>query len=146
MVTSNENRVRIVQGLYPGQVNCVVASEALLLGQLPSAVRDSLSELNDVQLQNQTVELGDCRTEPAGCEPTKAMCLGKCRPSFGVHQPNGRNAIGCIPQAGGSERAWLVDNEWEHCRRVEIGDHRRCSAIRSLTRSLLSIRLADRER
>ena len=121
------------------EVNGIVASESVALGQLGGVGDEARGDLYEIKLADQLVEFGSrvCVlparevSAPGGCRQRSSR--------LDDDETSRSDNICGLPDRFGTIGTVLGDHQFDERRRVDVGDHlddqRRCSVTRSLTGS-----------
>ena len=105
-----------------------------MFGQYGCSPHQWAVDIDHIELPPQLVDLLDCRSVRRPAEPPRSPASGKRRPALHVAEHRRSNSIiARVPHRTSPIRAGLFDDQLHEHRRVDVGDHRRCSATRSLT-------------
>ena len=125
LVPGHHDEVWIAHSMRGREVYSVVAPKTVRLCQLPCVASERIVDLNEIELFVSPVELVHRGPDLARCQSSEAVRPCESRATLGIHESGADNAVGAIPQRGGSSRAGL-DNEQRHdCGRIEVCDHLR---------------------
>src|SRR5690606_19400462 len=127
-----------------GEVDGVVATETLRVGQCGGMPDEALVDVNAIDLAVQHLELFDKPCVGSPVQAAKPTGVAQRCTRLGVEEPDGGHMPSLVPEPSCGGGTLLFDQEPYERRRVEVGDHRRCSATSSLTDFDTSTRLTGR--
>ncbi|HSH59501.1 MAG TPA: hypothetical protein VK988_07645 [Acidimicrobiales bacterium] len=108
-----------------GEVDRVIAPKTVPFGELTCTPSKLVIDLDEVQLAVSIAELFNGDSKMARRQPTEAVCLGQSRTPFGIDESGTDHAFGGVPKVPGTFGSGLCDEQGNHGRCIEIGDHRR---------------------
>ena len=126
------------------QVDRVVALPPVELGQLGRVQDEVFGDLDERELLHECVELLSSPPVLTSGESAAPAGGGQCCPTFDDDERGGDELVSGVPDRSCSVRACFFDQQPEQGRRVDVGDHRRWSAARSLTGPFALMRVAGR--
>jgi hypothetical protein len=115
------------------QMDCVVAAQAELGGEVSGAAAEFVVDTDRSQLGVEILESRDCLGVGLPTESTLPLGRAKSGPSLGVGEDAGRWLVATRPELSGAIRSGLDDNELDQRRGVPVDDQLRCSDTRSET-------------
>src|ERR1700684_1066015 len=114
-------------------MNCVVAAQGGLLGELAGLACELYVDADERQLPVQRLEALERTCVRGGGKPGAAPCCRERRATLGVGEDARNPRMRSPPQLARQLRSLLGDHELDERRGVEIKDQRRCSATSSET-------------
>ena len=114
-------------------MNCVVSAEAVRRRQVAGQAREGFIDLNNRQLRPQNFESIYRVAKHVGGDSSLTSGSSQGRSCLDVTNPRRYENIRLIPDQSSLSGADLIDEQLDDDGRVDIGDHRRCSATNSLT-------------
>lgn len=94
-----------------GQVDGVIAAQAMGFGELSRSVREVRVETDDVQFRAEPVNPVDCAAQRCRSDPASPTGGGRGRSRLGVDQLARHNRFGAIPQLCGQRGSRFIKHQ-----------------------------------
>jgi hypothetical protein len=124
-VTRNQHKLVVLHYLCGCQVNRVIPTQVVLLGQGPGSFGDMPGDLDVIDLGDNRPKACNGQGQLPGGDPSRSICLRESSVSLRVQHPSTENALGTKPEIGSPVGSSFVNQHWDDGRRIEVGDHRR---------------------
>jgi len=140
VIPRDEDQPRSLKGEGRGEMNGVVPSKGMLLGEVSRRKHHIVRHLHPVEIPEPIVKGSPRIGKALPGQSSRSACCRKGGAGFRVRQVAGGDEVGGVPQLVGPFRSILGHEELHDRRRLEVRGHRRCSATSSETGLLLLTR------
>lgn len=132
-VTGDNDKILRCNPHGSSQVHSVVRPERLGLSEIAGLPHEIVVEVDELELSQEPVEFAYRSPKVGTRDPARARSLREAGSPFDGRQTNTDKPECLVPGVAGGLRAGLIDQQGNDRRGIEVGNQRRCSAMRSDT-------------